>query len=234
MKYFALLFLIFATACASTEKHDTIKVSGEGKVRAMPDLVNLTIEVTFTEPRMADAVATTQQTVDSVVLILEQFGKKNTDIKTGTISANKYYDYNGIQPRFTGFYARQTIDFVLHDISKFTELTGKLLATRIASLSDIKFGHSKADSLYREADLLAYDDALQSATKLAKRANVTVGKVHLISNAEREPFIDYGEFNSGGGQIETYNKAYAGRGFAVAPDVLEFRRTIISEYEISN
>jgi hypothetical protein len=42
------------------------------------------------------------------------------------------------------------------DINRFTDLTAKLLATKINGISQVEFGHSKADSLLREADLLAY------------------------------------------------------------------------------
>lgn len=235
MRYSILFFLLFLTACASTDKPKTIRVAGEGKVRVMPDLVILTIDISFVKPRMADAVKETQQTVDSVITILEQFGRKNIDIKTSSISANKNYDYIGNRRVFTGFEADQSIDFVLNDIQKFTELTGKLLETKINSISQIQFGHSKADSLFREADLLAYDDALKSATKLCSRANVRLGNLRFITNTESQNTGEYENgYRTSGNAINTYNKAFGGSGFKVSPEVLEFRRTIVSEYEISN
>lgn len=204
-----------------------IRVSGEGKIRIMPDLVILTINVAFTKPRMVDAVAETQATVDSVVQILESFGRKNLDIKTSSISANKDYEYIGNSNRFIGYKAEQTIDFVLNDISKFTDLTGKLLETKISSISQIQFNHSKADSLLREADLLAYDDALKSANKLTSRANVKLGKLLFISNdltnSEHQGY-------STGDRIDTYNKGYGGRGFKISPEVIEFKKSITTEF----
>ena len=38
---------------------------------------------------------------------------------------------------------------------------------------------------------------------------------------------------SSGERINTYSKAYGGRGFKISPEVLEFKRKIISEYTIS-
>lgn len=181
---------------------------------------------------MGDAVKQTQQTVDSVMMILEQFGRKDIDIKTSSISANKQYDYIGNKQVFAGFNAEQSIDFVLNDIQKFTELTGKLLETKINSISDIQFWHSKADSLFREADLLAYDDALKSATKLSNRANVRLGKLVYISNSDVGSGSDDQQYTPGN-RINTYSKAYGGRGFKISSEVLEFKRNIISEYEIT-
>ena len=235
MRNFVLLFVIFLTACSSPDKAKTIRVAGEGKVRIMPDQVILTIDISFVKPRMADAVKETQQTVDSVTAILEQFGKKNIDIKTSSISANKNYEYINNRSVFTGYQAEQSIDFVLNDIQRFTELTGKLLETKINSISQIQFGHSKADSLFREADLLAYDDALKSATKLCERAKVKLGKLCFITNTEAPSNVEQQNvYRTTGNGINTYNKAFGGSGFKVSPEVLEFKRTIVSEYEISD
>ncbi|MCX6210791.1 MAG: SIMPL domain-containing protein [Bacteroidetes bacterium] len=231
MKHLLLLSVLFLASCSTTDKPKKIRVSGEGKVRVMPNQVTLTLDVSFTQPRMVDAVRKTQETVDSVILILEKFGKKDLDIKTSSISANKDYEYTGNTNKFMGYQAQQTIDFVLNDISKFTELTGKLLETKINSISHIQFSHSKADSLFREADLLAYDDALKSANKLTTRASVKLGKLLFLSNDNSTNDND-GYYS--GDRINTYNKGYGGRGFKISPEVIEFKRNITTEFEISN
>ncbi|WP_207425027.1 SIMPL domain-containing protein [Pedobacter sp. SYSU D00535] len=232
MKYALSFICLLLSACnfRPHQKAETIRVTGEGKIRAKPDLVILTLQVSFTQPRMADAVRMTQQTVDSVLNILGRYSSNENDIKTSSISANKHYEYNGRANVFAGYQAEQSIDFVLHDIRKFTELTGNLLATKISSISQIQFDHSKADSLFREADLLAYDDALQSAKKLSSRANVELGKLVYISNAGSAA-TDHSGYSSND-EIQTFAKGYGGNGFKISPEVMEFRRTIISEYEI--
>ena len=234
MKNILLLLasLPFLFSCNDSKNNSsTIKVSGEGKIRVKPNLVILTIDVSFVQPRMADAVRLSQQTVDSVVDILATFGNKQDDIKTSSISANKEYNYDnrGVS-HFAGYKAEQSIDFVLNDLTKFTDVTARLLATRINSISQVQFGHSKADSLLREADLLAYDDALKSANKLCDRANIKLGKLLYLTNTEggSEPGM-----YSNMGSINTFNKSYGGEGFKISPEVLVFRRSVVSEYEVS-
>lgn len=235
MRYILLFVTIGLLSCQSNkvEQIEKIRVNGEGKVRVKPDLVILTLSVSFTEPKMVDAVRKTQETVDSVVAILNEFSQSKDDIKTSSISANKEYTYNGRTNVFAGFQAMQSIDFVLNDINKFTALTGRVLETKISSISNIQFGHSKADSLFREADLLAYDDALKSANKLCNRANVKLGKLIFMTNVSNNSGNDYNGYSSGE-SINTYSKAYGGRGFKISPEVLEFKRTLISEYEIAD
>ena len=230
MKFSFFILIAFLFSCSSLEsKPKKIRVSGEGKVRVMPDLVILTINISFTKPRMVESVEQTQRTVDSVLLILEKFGRKDYDIKTSSISANKDYEYSGNTDKFIGYKAEQTIDFVLNDITKFTELTGKLLETKINSIAHIQFNHSKADSLLREADLLAYDDALKSASKLTTRANIKLGKLLFISN---DLTNSDNEGYSTGERINTYSKGYGGRGFKISPEVIEFKRSITTEFQI--
>lgn len=228
---FFLCCFLASFPCGNNEhEREAIKVIGEGKIRVKPNLVILTLNVSFTQPRMVDAVRQTQVTVDSVVAILEKYGNNETDIKTSSISANKEYNYDGRKPVFTGFQASQSIDFVLNNIEKFTELTGKLLETKINSISELQFGHSNADSLFREADLLAYDDALKSANKLCTRANAKLGKLVYLTNSEETR--DNNERYSSGESINTYSKAYGGRGFKISPEVLEFKRVVTAKYTI--
>lgn len=224
------IMVVLSCDRAAKEGENRIRVSGEGKIRIMPDQVTLTINTAFTKPRMVDAVRETQATVDTVIALLQKYGNKKEDIKTSSVSANKDYQYIGNTNKFIGYQAQQTIDFVLHDLSKFTELTGKLLETKISGIGSISFDHSKADSILREADLIAYDDALKSAKKLASRADVEIGKLLFLSN-DGSASNQLTQFRTGMA-LETFNKGYGGEGFKVAPEVLEFKRTIYTEFEI--
>lgn len=60
-----------------------------------------------------------------------------------------------------------------------------------------------------------------------------LGKLVYMSNAE-EISSEGNERYSSGEAINTYSKAYGGRGFRVSPEVLEFKRKVVSEYEISD
>jgi len=76
---FAALSVCFLLSCKDSLKNSaTIKVSGEGKIRIKPDLIIMTINVDFVQPRMADAVRLSQQTADTVVAILMQFAQEMT------------------------------------------------------------------------------------------------------------------------------------------------------------
>nr|WP_293957596.1 MULTISPECIES: SIMPL domain-containing protein [unclassified Sphingobacterium] len=68
---------LFLSSCGKIahENPNRIRVSGEGKIRIMPDQVTLTINTSFTKPRMVDAVRETQATVDTVLALLKKIRK---------------------------------------------------------------------------------------------------------------------------------------------------------------
>ena len=233
MRNMILILVIFSASCATpNNKPETVRVVGEGKVRIKPNQVILTIDVSFTQPRMVDAVRLTQSTIDSVVSILNQYSKSENDLKTSSISANKQYEYNGRSNVFIGYNAQQSVDFVLNDINQFTQLTARLLETKINSIRQIQFTHSKSDSLFREADLLAYDDAHRSAKKLCERAERSLGKLIFMTNDKVKNYYDENNSTYSDAAINTYAKGYGGQGFKISPEVLEFKRTVTSEYLI--
>ena len=79
--------------------------------------------------------------------------------------------------------------------------------------------------------MLAYDDALKSANKLTTRANVKLGKLLFISNDNSN---SNEEGYSTGERINTYSKGYGGRGFKISPEVIEFKRIITTEFQITD
>jgi uncharacterized protein YggE len=84
----------------------------------------------------------------------------------------------------------------------------------------------------RMADLLAYDDAQNSALTLCETAKVKLGKLVYLTNIGE---AETGEpVYSNMGNINKFNKSYGGAGFKVTPEVLVFGRKVISEYRISD
>jgi uncharacterized protein YggE len=156
-----------------------------------------------------------------------------TDIKTSSISANKDYDYERDRSVFKGYQASQAVDITLKDISRFEKFTEEILATRISRIENLTFSNSKADSIMREVDLLAIDDARTSAGKICERTGVKLGKILDISNYG-PPDEDEQEWSSfrRRASIGLYGKGIGGRGFQVSPEILVYSKTAFITYEI--
>lgn len=130
--------------------------------------------------------------------------------------------------------ASQTVDITLKDISRFEKFTEEILATRISQIENLAFSHSKEDSILREVDLLAIDDAHNSAQKICQRTQVKLGKILNISNYGGEE--DDGESGRSRGyrrgRIGLYGKGIGGRGFQLSPEILVYSKAAFITYEI--
>jgi hypothetical protein len=60
---------------------------------------------------------------------------------------------------FKGYSARQILEVRLRDIQQLDAFTEELLATKINSIGNVRYDHSKADSLLRVVNLKALSDA---------------------------------------------------------------------------
>jgi uncharacterized protein YggE len=237
MRMVFLSALIILFGCQQTERparsNRTISVIGIGKSKVLPDQVEVTIKAEFTRPAMKLAVTETQATMDEVLKVAKKYVKESFDIKTSSISSNKDYEYSRDKRVFKGYQASQSVDITLKDISRFEKFTEEMLATRISQIENLTFSHSKKDSILREVDLLAIDDAHHSALKICERTQVKLGKILKISNYG--PQVDdgdniYSEAPSEG--LNVYAKAMRVRGFQISPEILEFSKAAFITYEI--
>jgi uncharacterized protein YggE len=231
-----LIPLLYLIGCQQLEKEESvarsINVVGIGKAKALPDQVEITIKAQFTKPAMKDAVRETQVTIDEVLKVARKYVKESFDIKTSSISANKDYDYERNRQVFKGYQATQAVDITLKNIAEFENFTEEMLATRISQIENLTFSHSKADSILREVDLLAIDDAHNSAQKICERTKVKLGKILRISNYGPTDDDDNGTRGVRHGRIGLYGKGIGGRGFQISPEILVFSKSAYLTYEI--
>jgi uncharacterized protein len=98
------------------------------------------------------------------------------------VSTNKAYDYRGNKDIFIGYEATQVLDVTLKDISKIEQFTEELLATKISKIENMRYNHTKADSLMREVSLMALEDARKTAEKMCNKMNTSVDNVIHLAN----------------------------------------------------
>jgi uncharacterized protein YggE len=206
-------------------------VLGTGKVKVIPDKVDLNIMVENTEPAMKDAVRKTRDVVDQVIVLCKKYVKDTLDIRTSSIAANKDYEWVNQKEKFIGYQASQAIDVTLNDISNIEKFTEELLTIKISRISNLKFGHTKTDSIKEALNLSALENAKSNAEKMCNRMNVKLGKVVTMSNYKKtEQYDDYSE---SGVDMMLYRKGFGGSGFRINPEILDFESDVYVSFEIN-
>jgi len=182
---------------------------------------------------MKDAVAQTQVDVNEILAVCKKYISSQADIKVSTISTNKAYDYRNNREVFTGFEASQILEVSLKNISAIEKFTEELLATRISRIDNVRYNHTKADSIMREVNLMALDYAHKTAEKMCQKMNSRLGKINYLSNFEPAENSSLGmHYSDNNYDMNLYNKSFGGRGFKMTAEILEFEDAAYASFEI--
>jgi len=181
---------------------NTITVSGEGEVFAVPD----TAEFTFTINEEGETSAAVQKTAtdkanEAVKALIEQGGIEEKDIKT--IGYSIYPKYEWVtdtacvripctrKQTQVGFTLTQSMVVKVRDIDRAGEMLELVTSKGVSSVSGLSFTVADEDSIQEEVRKLAIDDAKGKAEKLAADLGVTLTRIVGFSEGGYIPKVMY-------------------------------------------
>jgi uncharacterized protein YggE len=194
---------------------------GYGHVTVYPDYAELTVDAAFTRPRLKDAVAEVQRVVDQVLTLSKRYAPGRDDVRVSSTSSNKEFTYVKGKEVFAGFNSTQSVTVRINDLRQLSPYLEQLLATPISRIKDLNYGHSQADSLRREASVLALADAVKAADKMCAALHVKRGEV-LEARDNSSPESSNTNGYQPSANIELYGKSFGGQGFKTSPELLRF------------
>ncbi len=215
-KSIIIIFTIFVSGMYAQEVKQVpqISVSGEGKIKVVPDRVEIYFGVNNLGKDAAEVKKLNDETVDKVLKYIKKFGIATSDFKTTNVSLNRNYDY---EKKKHNYQASQSITIILKDLTKYDELMMGLVDNGINSIDAVEFKSSKMEEYKSEARKLAILDAKKKAEDYVSVLNQKIGKAILITD------------NSGYYQPPMYKNSLA----MASPDVVESYETLaIGEIDI--
>jgi uncharacterized protein YggE len=180
---------------------NTINVSGEGDVFAVPDTATFSFTVDETAKDVATAQASATSKTNAVIDYLKGQGIADTDIQTTDYSINPQYSYqqsvcpaapagmtdaSGVpipvycppgKQTITGYEVSQTVSVQVHDTSKAGTLLSGVGSNGASSVSGLSLTVSNQDALTIQARNKAITDAKNKAEVLAKSLGVTLVRI---------------------------------------------------------
>ena len=177
-----LLFALFTMAFATAQEHKPIpqiNVSGEGKVKATPDQVFVSVSVDTKGNKAADVKRDNDAAVQKVVQAIKMHNLPKEDVQTKRISLNPVYDY---EKKKYSYNASQTIDILLKDLNKYDALMESLVDAGINRISNVEFRSSKIEQLKSDARRQAMLEAKKKADDYVSVIGQKVGKALTISD----------------------------------------------------
>ncbi|RTY85599.1 DUF541 domain-containing protein [Flavobacterium sp. RSP49] len=156
-----------------------ISVSGEGKVKVIPDQASITVTVETKGNNAKDVKKQNDQKIEAVLKFIKKMNLAPADYKTQRVSLNPQYDY---EKKKHSYNATQTIEIVLKDLSKYDELMEGLVDEGINRIDTVVFESSKLAQYQSEARKLAMKEAKLKAEDYVSVLGQKVGRAMIISD----------------------------------------------------
>jgi uncharacterized protein YggE len=181
----ALCALLATASVTATEAEQprTIQVSGQGEVQADPDRAWVTLGVEARKPKMEDARAEVQKTVDAVSKLTRDLKIDQKYVRTTRVNIQPEYnwDNNARERNLIGYFVSRQIEIDLRDLDKLGQLLEKSFDLGVNQVGDPRLDSSKRRELEREALARAVADARLNAEAVAKAAGARIGPPRTIS-----------------------------------------------------
>ena len=176
-----MLLMLFMTVsyAQETKQIPQINVSGEGKIKVVPDQAMLTVTVETKGNNAKEVKKINDEQMESVLKLIKKMNLPATDYKTQRVSLNPQYDY---EKKKNTYNAQQTIEILLKDLSKYDELMEGIVANGVNRIDNVVFQSSKLAQYQSEARKVAMKEAKLKAEDYVAVLGQKVGKALTITD----------------------------------------------------
>ncbi|MEO8236317.1 MAG: SIMPL domain-containing protein [Flavobacterium sp.] len=161
-----------------------ITVSGEGKIKIVPDQGIISLGVENTGKEAAEVKKANDVIIDKILKFIKSNNIPSADFQTTNVSLNKNYDY---EKKKYNYVANQTVTVTLKDLSKYNEFMMGITETGVTNIHGVEFKSSKMETYEADARKKAILNAKQKALDYVSVLNQKIGKALMISD-NSQPF----------------------------------------------
>ncbi len=203
-----LVTALLVTACGDTKvvsgdgQANTLNITGEGRVRAEPDIAQFSVGVSVLRDTVARAQADASGAMTAVLTSLKGNGVAEADIRTDYFSVYPEYAYKpeGDQ-ELRGFRVNNSVTAIVRDLDTLSTVVDDAIGAggNDITVNGITFSIEDTDALQDQARELATADARAKAERLAELTGVDLGAVITVSEGGGAPTPYFDQFGRGGG-----------------------------------
>ena len=167
----------------------SIRVTGDAKVTARPDRVQIDIGVSTRAAQSQEAAAQNARQVDAMLAAVRKATGPAADLKTISYSLNPTYQYhpNGEEPTITGYSALNVVQVTLDDLTKIGTVIDSATQAGANHVQGIQFTLRDQDAVRTAALRQAATRARAEADVLAAALGLKV--VRVLSVEENSPRV---------------------------------------------
>lgn len=185
-----LAALVSMAAQADTPAPRLVSVTGQGEVKALPDLAYVTLGVEARKPSLAEARAQVTTTVERLLALTKELRIDPKLVDASQLQVQPEYRWNekDSQRVLLGYVVSRQLQVELRDLDKLGTLMERAVSAGANQVGGARLDSSRRKELEREALAKAVEDARQDAEVLARSVGVKLGPVFGMSaNSESVP-----------------------------------------------
>jgi uncharacterized protein YggE len=191
-----LLLPFVAQAQFYPNQGNTVSVSGDAEIKAVPNQVVLALGVETRDKSLATARAQNDAAVRSVLDTMAKSQVDPTDVQTDFMQVNIHYN-SSLHTIVDYYEVEKSISVTLKDVSKFEPLLSAALEAGANHLYGVEFLTTELRKYRDQARALAAKAAIEKANDLAAAAGLkVVGKPTSVSTYSYGGGSWYGRLNS--------------------------------------
>ncbi|MEA2026537.1 MAG: SIMPL domain-containing protein, partial [Chloroflexota bacterium] len=205
----------------------TISVNGVGRVKAEPDVADISLGVTKQGKEAAEAANKAAEAMDSMVTALLDMGIEENDIQTTNLSLSPRYDWTQDPAPIVGWEANNMVSVTIRDIDSVGAVVDAATDAGATNVNGISFRVEDPTEAEATARTAAVADAKAKAEQLAADAGVTItGVVSITESGGQQPQPIYMA------RSEMAMMDAAGASTPVMPGEVELAVNVFIQYEI--
>lgn len=177
--------------------NNTITVSGEGEVFAVPDVVTFSFGAMSSAKTVTEAQKIVTDKIEKALGLVKGAGVKDEDIKTTDYSVFPKYEYTNFpctqftcppqKQNLVGYEVNQTITVKVRKVEDAGRILESLGGTEVTNISGLQFTIDDQTKLEADARAMAIEDARERAKVLARDLNVSLGRVVTFTEGGNYP-----------------------------------------------
>ena len=162
----------------------SIRVSGDARVSAKPDRVQIDVGVQTQAPLSQDAASANARQLDATLAAVRKVAGPTAQLKTVSYSLNPNYQYHsGAEPAIVGYTALNVVQVQLDDLARIGDVIDAATHAGANRIQGIQFTLRDQDAVRAEALREAATRARAEAEVLAQALNLRILRVLTVEES---------------------------------------------------
>ena len=222
-----------AGAAAGDTAANSITAEGEGKVQVVPDIAEISLNITTDGTDAQQVKEENTQKYNQVVDFLRAQGIGETSIKTEDVYLNPKYDWSSDEQKLVGYTMTTSLRVSDIPIDNAGALLDSAVGQGINGIQSISYLSSEYDAKYNEALKLAVENAKSKADAIAEAGGVSADGVISVTEHGSNTAARYtSNLMSARSSVAPEAGAAADQAMSVMPGELEVEAHVTVSFQI--